>query len=58
MLPAVAEAEMQALTTRAAEKDMELQAALQQQDWQAVREHEIELSRLHARFCELERQVA
>jgi len=58
MLPAVVEAEMQALTTRAAEKEMELQAALQQQDWQAVREHEIELSRLHARFCELERQVA
>ena len=58
MLPAAVETEKRALTTRAAEKDMELQAALQQQDWQAVREHEIELSRLHARFCELERQVA
>jgi hypothetical protein len=46
------------LTTRAAEKEVELQAALQQQDWQAVREHEQELSRLHARFCDLERQVA
>lgn len=58
MRPASVEAEMRALTIREAQKEEELEAALQKQDWQAVRECEIELSRVHSRYCDLERQVA
>lgn len=52
------EAEMRSLCTRAADHEARRQAALQRGDWQAVQEHETELSRLWSRYCDLERQVA
>lgn len=48
--------ELAALHTRAATEEAARQAAERRQDWQAVREHEQELSRLHARACDLERE--
>jgi len=50
------EAELAALRTRASIEEAARQAAEHRQDWQAVREHEQELSRLHSRACDLERQ--
>lgn len=48
--------ELAALRTRAAVAEAARQAAEHRRDWQAVREHEQELSRLHSRACDLERQ--
>jgi hypothetical protein len=53
-----AESEMRAIATRAADHEAKRQAALQRRDHQAAREHETELSRLHIRYCNLQRQVA
>jgi hypothetical protein len=46
--------ERQAILTRAACVEAQRQAALQANDWQAVREFETELSRLHSRYRDLE----
>lgn len=51
-------AELAALKTRAGVEEAARQAAETRGDWQAVREHEQELSRLHARACDLERHRA
>lgn len=50
------EAELAAIATRAGIAEAARQAAEHRGDWQAVREHELELSRLHSRACDLERQ--
>jgi len=46
--------EMQALCVRAADQESRRQAALASGDHHAVREHELELSRLWARYVDLE----
>ena len=51
-------AELQALTSRAGVLEAQRQAALQRGDRQAVRDAEIELSRLHSRAQDIERQAA
>lgn len=48
-------AELEALKTRAACEEARKQAAIARRDWPAARDAEIELSRLWARHCELER---
>lgn len=48
--------EIEALRTRASIAEAARQAAEQRGDYQAVREHELEISRLHSRACDLERQ--
>ena len=52
------EAELAALLTRAADMEARRQAAVLRGDYQAAREYELELSRLHSRACDLKRQVA
>jgi hypothetical protein len=47
--------EMQSLRTRAAEQEARRQAAINRNDLAAVRDIEQELSRLHSRYCDLER---
>lgn len=49
-----AKAELAAIATRASVAEAARQAAVQRGDWQAVREYETELSRLHARAQDLE----
>ena len=58
MRPEAVRAEMQALCTRAADHESRRQAAIARDDHQAVREHEQELSRLWARYVDLEHQGA
>jgi hypothetical protein len=50
-------AEMQALCTRAAEQEARRQAAAARGDRDATREAELEISRLWARYLDLERQT-
>lgn len=49
--------ELEAIRTRAGIAEAARQAAEHRGDYQAVREHELELSRLHARAVDLERQA-
>lgn len=56
MRPEAIRLELDAIRTRASVAEAARQAAEHRQDWPAVREHETELSRLHARACDLERQ--
>ncbi len=49
-------AELEAIRTCAGIAEAARQAAELRGDWQAVREHELELSRLHSRARDLERQ--
>lgn len=58
MRPEVRRAEMQALCTRAAHAEAARQAAVERRDYSAVREHELELSRLWGRYIDLEREDA
>ena len=53
-----ARAELQALSTRASVLEAQRQAALQRGDRQTADDAATELSRLHSRYLELERQVA
>jgi hypothetical protein len=50
--------EAQALMTRAADIEAQRQAALARGDVHAVKEHELELSRIWARYLDIEQQVA
>jgi len=43
---------------RASVEEARRQAAARRGDWQAAQEHETELSRIWARYCDLERQVS
>lgn len=54
MRPEARRAEMQALCTRAAIAEAARQSAIERGDAQAVREHEVELSRLWSRYIDLE----
>ena len=51
-------AELQALCVRAADQEAKRQAAIARGDVQAVRECEIELSRLWSRYLDIEQQQA
>ena len=50
--------ELQAIAARAGVEEARRQAALQRGDCQAAADAEQELSRLWARYCDLEQQVA
>lgn len=56
MRPEAVRLELAAIVTRASIAEAARQAAEHRQDWQAVREHETELSRLYSRARDLERQ--
>ena len=48
--------ELAALRTRASAEEAKRQAAIVRGDYPAVRGHELELSRLHSRFVDLQRE--
>ncbi len=50
--------EIKSLAIRASVEEARRQAAARRGDWQAAQEHETELSRIWARYCDLERQVS
>jgi hypothetical protein len=53
-----AESEMRSIVARCVQMEVKLQAAQERGDVHAVREYEVELSRLWSRYCDLEQQVA
>jgi hypothetical protein len=54
----VAAGEIKSLAIRASVEEAKRQAAARRGDWQSAQEHETELSRIWARYCDLERQVS